>query len=160
MTISVSVELRPMPANDDVRRQVDGFPTITEDVMTDSTSDRIYFAVNEALDTPLMIRLPIDDYDEHAFDPDGAYDEHVAKWFDDGVDRQAVKRAVEEFHQVLLTAFAAPGVPDGERQMYVIMSDGRWHLDPIQAYLMKREEPHLTPREWVDRKIQIHARTR
>lgn len=54
-------------------------------------------AAHDALGPALGILVPIDDYDELAFDPDGAYDEDVACWFDDGVDRQAVKHAVEEF---------------------------------------------------------------
>jgi hypothetical protein len=59
---------------------------------------------------------------------------------------------------VLLTAFTDAGVPltRGQRQHLEIMSDGSWHLDPIQAFLMKQGEPHLTPQERVDRKIAIH----
>jgi hypothetical protein len=143
--------------------EVGNVPDDASSSASEPVAEAIWGAAHDALGPALGILVPIDDYDELAFDPDGAYDEDVACWFDDGVDRQAVKRAVEEFYQVLLSAFTDADVPlaRGQRQHFEIMSDGSWHVDPIQAFLMKQGEPHLTPQEWVDRKVAIHhARTR
>ena len=43
---------------------------------------------------------------------------------------------------------------------YVVLRDGRWHVDDTQLLLMLHDEPHLTPREWLERKLEILTRNR
>lgn len=42
---------------------------------------------------------------------------------------------------------------------YVVHHSGRWHCDPLQAALIERGDPSLSPDEWLDGKI-AHHRTR
>ena len=108
--------------------------------------------------------LDNDDLDNDDLDGVDLDDEHFV--FDAGVDPDAVEQAIRRFHaEELLPRLAAAGLTVGSLGSfdgdYLVLSDGRWHLDLFQAYLMQEGEPHLTPREWLERKIaSIQARTR
>jgi hypothetical protein len=75
------------------------------------------------------------------------------------VDAGAVTLEILEFDALQRDAWIAAGVTPGtdDEQEYVVLRDGRWHPDPYQAYLMQLGMPHLTPREWLDRSVQLRT---
>ena len=80
--------------------------------------------------------------------------------FNSGVDAIEVERQIRGFHTVQLVVWAEAGIdPDiattADDLSYVVLRDGRWHPDVHQGYLMHEGQPHLTAREWLDRKVQL-----
>jgi hypothetical protein len=79
--------------------------------------------------------------------------------FEAGVDKALVDFQIRKFHSDLMERFAQANVPADDVR-YVVLRDGRWHVDDTQALLMLHGKPHLTPREWLDRMVEILKRTR
>jgi hypothetical protein len=99
------------------------------------------------------------------FTPHEEGDDRLVPKEESEFDTAVVEAEIMAFDAEVAAIYRDAGIPRQEYGSdadvtYLVLPDGRWHLDEHQAYLMLDKQPHLTPKEWVERDVAHRASTR